>query len=103
MSELFTAVGFGARILGRAPLLVRYLWAGKTLHPDSYIAQRYGTSWRWRPWLILDAGELEVLERLINDGTDEQLLAFRKSHIGTASSTGVVVWSSFSRSTGKRF
>lgn len=91
MSEVFSAIGFGARVLGRVPLLVRYLWAGKTLHPNAYVAERYGPSWRWRPWLLCDAGELEVIERLINQGSDESLHAFRAAQLGTAGSTGVVV------------
>lgn len=91
MSELFSAIGFSARVLGRVPLLVRYLWAGKALHPSAYVAERYGPSWRWRPWLLCDTGELEAMERLINLAPDESLHAFRSSHLGTASSTGVVV------------
>lgn len=90
MTEYFAAVGFPARVLGRVPLLVRFLSsAGRT--PSPYGLARYGPSYRFRPWLRLDAVELENIEELINHGADAHLEAFRASHLAVSGSTAVVV------------
>ena len=90
MSELFSALGFPARVLGRVPLLVRY-----AIHPvqtpATYGLERYGPSYRWRLWLRLDAAELEAIEVLINQGSDNNIENFRASHIATAGNSSVVV------------
>lgn len=90
MTEIFSALGFPARVLGRLPLLFRYAFnvGGK---PSSYGLDRYGPSYRFRLWLRLDAIDLESIETLINYGSDENLEAFRASHLATAGTTSVVV------------
>ena len=90
MSSLFALIGFPARILGRTPLFMRFIWAGSDI-PTEYSMARFGLSYRLKPWLLLDVGELEVLERLINEGTDEELAAFRSSELTSAAGTAVVV------------
>lgn len=90
MTEVFSAIGFPARVLGRIPLLTRYATtAGRK--PSSYGLERYGLSYRYRLWLRLDAAELESIEQLINNGSDLDIEAFRASHLATSGSTAVVV------------
>lgn len=90
MTEIFSALGFPARVLGRLPLLFRYAFnAGSK--PSSYGLDRYGPSYRFRLWLRLDAIDLESIEMLINYGSDANLEAFRASHLATAGTTSVVV------------
>ncbi|KAM0719676.1 hypothetical protein Q7P37_003807 [Cladosporium fusiforme] len=89
MTEVFSAIGFPARVLGRIPLLTRYAsTAGRK--PSSYGLQRYGSSYKYRLWLRLDAAELESIELLINNGSDHDIDAFRDSHIATSGTTSVV-------------
>jgi hypothetical protein len=90
-SEAFSALGSPARLLGRAPLLPRYLLTGASLAPRPYVAERYGTTYWCRPWLLFDTAELEVLENLINKGSEDQLKEFREAQLSTARNTAVVV------------
>lgn len=91
--EFFAILGFPVRVLGRAPLVLRYLWGANAniLLPSSYARERYGPSYKLRPWLLLDARDLEPLERLINEGSDDEVLDFRSAQLAIGSSTAVVV------------
>ena len=95
-SEVFSALGFPARILGRIPLFIRYVWALPTFlsraASESYGITRYGWSYRLRPWLLLDIAELEAIESLINAASDEEVLAFRAVILASANGTTIVVW-----------
>lgn len=93
MIEVFSAIGFPARVLGRVPLLTRYA-SGFGRTPSSYGLERYGPSYIWRLWLRLDAAELESIETLVNKGSEEDIEAFRATHLATSGSTAVVVRSS---------
>lgn len=78
--ELFSALGSPARVLGRIPLIFRYLANGVALvggTGNEYAYSRYGPGYRLRPWLLFDTAELEVIERLINDGKDEDVTGYR--------------------------
>ena len=90
--EFFAFLGFPVRVIGRAPLLCRYIWGASAniLSTSDYARERIGPSYKWRPWLLLDARDLEPLERLINEGTDEEVLDFRSSQLAIGSSTAVV-------------
>ncbi|KAI9792716.1 MAG: hypothetical protein M1816_001815 [Peltula sp. TS41687] len=90
--EIFTIIGAPARVLGRAPLMTRYLWNGfsRTWHNDDYARLRYGKHYRLRPWLLFDIEELEIVEHLINRGTDKRVLDFRKHQIEALQITAVV-------------
>lgn len=90
MTELFSALGFPARVLGRLPLAFRYALNPHN-EPSSYGLERYGPSFRFRPWLRLDTIELESIEMLINHGSDANIEAFRASHLAIAGTTSVVV------------
>lgn len=91
--EVFAIIGFPARVAGRLPLLLRYIWGANAniFAPSGYAIERFGPSARFRPWLLLDAAELEPIERLINEGTDEEVLNFRNAQLAMGSSTAVVV------------
>ena len=91
--EVFAFIGFPARVAGRLPLLLRYIWGANAnvFAVSAYAVERFGPSARFRPWLLLDAKELEPIERLINEGTDEEVLDFRSSQLAVGSSTAVVV------------
>lgn len=90
MTEVFSALGFPARVLGRLPLVFRYVLNPRD-SPSSYGLERYGPSYRFRLWLRLDALELESIEMLINHGSDANIEAFRASHLAIAGTTSVVV------------
>lgn len=85
-------LGFPARIAGRLPLFAQYIWGASTnvLAPSTYALQRFGPSYRFRPWVILDASQLEPIERLINGGTDEEILAFRTAQLTGGAGAAVV-------------
>ena len=91
--EVFAIIGFPARLAGRVPLLLRYIWGANAnvFSLSGYAIERWGPSARFRPWLLLDAGDLEPIERLINEGTDEEVLNFRGAQLAIGSSTAVVV------------
>src|ERR1051326_6469714 len=91
--ELFSLVGSPARSFGRLPLATRYIWNGFTRpqFSESYAKARYGRHWRWRPWLMFDLLELEVLEDLINRGSDRNVLAFRRNQIQASQMVSIVV------------
>ena len=89
--ELFALLGFPARLLGRLSLLLRYIWSSHFSTTRQYAFQRFGSSYRFRPWLLLDMEGLESMEQMIDHGSDEELLSFRAAHVTTGSSTAVVV------------
>ena len=93
MAEFFSAIGAPARIAGRAPLMARYISSGfPPLRGSSpYAAARFGKSYRWRPWLLLDIKDLETLEELINTGSDTQIAAFRTSQLSVCGMIAIVV------------
>lgn len=93
MAELFSAIGAPARIAGRVPLVARYISSGfSTLRgSSSYATARFGMSYRWRPWLLLDIKDLETLEELINTGSDTQIAAFRTSQLSACGMIAIVV------------
>jgi len=88
-SECLSLLGLPARVLGRLPLLVRYVYRlGRK--PSKYGKDRYPSSYVFRVGLWFDAPELEAIEYVIH-GTDEEVDAFRRSRLATASTTGAVV------------
>lgn len=91
--EFFALLGFLVRILGRAPFFLRYAWGANAnvFAPSAYARDRYGPSYKLRPWLLIDSRDLEALERLINEGSDTEVLDFRTSQLAIGSSTAVVV------------
>jgi hypothetical protein len=88
VTEWLSATGMPARVLGRLPLLVRY--AHNPGRSQSEYGKRRYHNYHLRIWLRLDILELEALEDVIN-GTDEEVNAFRKARLDTASTTGAVV------------
>ncbi|KAF2840358.1 hypothetical protein M501DRAFT_1002698 [Patellaria atrata CBS 101060] len=93
ITEIFTILGAPARLYGRLPFATRYLWFGfwgPVVNAD-YARSRYGGSWHWRPWLFFDMQELESLEDLINAGTDEQILWYRKNQLEAFQMVSIVV------------
>lgn len=94
-SEVFSMLGFPARLAGRVPVVGRYLWvalsAPKTLFATNSYAQKRWPTYNFRPWLWLDAAELEQIERLINDGSNEEVLEFCRAQLASGAMTTVVV------------
>ncbi len=86
-------LGYPARAAGRFPVIVRYIWGGRsTLNAaDVYVSQRFHGTISRRRWLLLDAAELELIERLINEGSDEEVFSFRRAQLESGASTTVVV------------
>lgn len=91
--EVLSMLGFPARVVGRAPVVARYLWVapGTLFATSKYAKERFGPTYRFKPWLRLDTAELEQIERLINDGTDDEVLAFRQAQLASGGMTTVVV------------
>lgn len=91
--EIFALIGAPARIFGRLPLITRYLWNGFSLNwqNSEYARSRYGEYYRWRPWLLFDVEELRVAEELINNGTDDMVLSFRRSQLRMFQMVAIIV------------
>ena len=91
--EVFAIIGLPARYAGRLPLLLRYIWGAQAnlLAPSGYAFERWGPSYRWKPWLVIDAVELDAIERLINGGTDEDVTNFRSAQLANGAGIAVVV------------
>ena len=92
-SEVFSIIGFPARLAGRLLVFARFVWGRSApFKPASeYCLERFGPSYRRRPWLLYDVGELRSIEHLINNGSDEDVSAFRKAQLASGASTMVVV------------
>lgn len=94
--EVLSMLGYPARLAGRIPIIARYLLVTpKVLFATSdYARERYGPTYRLRPWLRLDTAELEQIECLINDvsdGADNAVLQFRQAQLASGGMTTVVV------------
>ncbi|KAK4897389.1 hypothetical protein LTR27_004909 [Elasticomyces elasticus] len=91
--EVLSMLGFPARLAGRMPVVARYLCGPpKTLKStDKYALARYGPTIIYRPWLRLDMLELEQIERLINDDSnDDEVLQFRQAQLASGGMNTVV-------------
>ncbi|TKA75342.1 hypothetical protein B0A55_05569 [Friedmanniomyces simplex] len=90
--EFFSMLGFPARLAGRMPVIARYLTGPpKALTSTSkYARERYGKTFKYRLWLSLDIAELEQLEQLINDRSDEEVLQFRHAQLASGGMNTVV-------------
>lgn len=77
--EIFAIIGAPARVVGRLPLFSRQIWNGfsSPWPRTDYAETRYRKGYKWRPWLLFDVTELEIIEELINNGSDEKILAHR--------------------------
>ena len=91
VTELLSAIGFPARIVGRLLLVGRYIYWRRDVRTNNYALQRFGPSYPWRPWLQLDIKELADLEELINDNDGDKIEAFRSSQLSMCGMIGVMV------------
>ncbi|KAL6711037.1 hypothetical protein ACN47E_006912 [Coniothyrium glycines] len=86
-AELLSALGAPARAAARALLMPRYALDAfgpvRRWRRNAYARQRFGSSYLWRVWLMYDARDLEVMENLINEGSDDQLLKLREDKLET--------------------
>ncbi|KAL1800521.1 hypothetical protein ACET3X_000863 [Alternaria dauci] len=84
-AELLSALGTPARAAARALLAPRYAIDGfqplRGWMNNEYARARFGRSYMWRIWLLFDCKDLEVLEKLINDGQDEEVLETRDAKL----------------------
>ncbi|KAF2108806.1 hypothetical protein BDV96DRAFT_503734 [Lophiotrema nucula] len=92
MVELFSFLGFPARVAGRALLAFRYVSnRGATAKvTGDYAELRFGRTVRWRPWLMIDVKELEETEELINRGTDAQVESWRVSQLSVCGMIAII-------------
>jgi hypothetical protein len=95
VSEVLSALGLPARMGGRILFLPRYCLDGFSAihhwHQNDYARQRYGDNFYWRIWLLLDIKQLEAIERLINDGRDDELLKMRETQVESIRLVALVV------------
>jgi hypothetical protein len=91
--EIFAFLGAPARMLGRLPLISRYIWSGfsRPWYSHPYAEARWGRSYRWRVWLLFDMLELQMIEELINDASDKRVEDFRKHQLESLNMVSVVV------------
>lgn len=91
--EILGLVGFPARIVGRFPLLARFL--GSSIYnpwPErDYAEARYGPRYRWRFWLVLDVKDLKKAEDLLNHGNDSDLMAFQQAQLRVFQMIAIIV------------
>lgn len=91
--ECFSAVGAPARMVARVPLFTRYIWNG-FLSPwpsSEYPKRRFGKRYKWRLWLLFDIREVEMIETLINIGSDDSILAFHQSQLLAFQMVAIIV------------
>ena len=96
MVEIFSFLGFPARLAGRGLLVVRYISNRGVLAQvrSDYGERRFGKSVKYRPWIMIDVMELELLDELINNGTDAQVEAWRVSQLSVCGMIAIIVSSS---------
>jgi hypothetical protein len=93
ITECFSALGAPARIFGRLPLVTRYLWsrlASPWFNPN-FARRRYGQHYRWRPWLLFEVQEMQMMEELLNKASDERVKEFRQHQLESLQMVSVVV------------
>lgn len=87
VAELLSCLGTPARAAARALLVPRYALDGlgpvRSWTSNSYARTRFGDSYRWRIWLMYDVRALEDMEKMINSGSDKQLLKLREDKLET--------------------
>jgi hypothetical protein len=84
-AEIWSALGTPARAAARFLLAPRYFVNGfshiREWNNNAWALARYGPSYRWRLWLMFDAEDLEVLEHVINEGTDKDVIELREAKL----------------------
>lgn len=84
-AEVFSALGTPARTAARVLLAPRYIFNGfaplRAWNSNAYARARYGPSYKLRTWLLFDCRELEVLEKILNHGSDEDVLRMREAKL----------------------
>jgi hypothetical protein len=101
LAELLSALGTPARAGARSLLIPRYCLDGfgplRSWSRNEYAFHRFGKSFRWRIWLMYDIKDLQTLEKLINEGSDDQLLKLREDKLETFWFVALVVGAPFYR------
>jgi hypothetical protein len=94
-AEVLSALGIPARMGGRILFLPRYISDGfsaiRHWHLNEYARQRYGDDFYWRIWLLLDIKQLEAIERLINAGSDAEIMKLRETQLESIRLVALVV------------
>ncbi|RMZ73494.1 aspartate racemase [Pyrenophora seminiperda CCB06] len=84
-AEVFSALGLPARTAARVLLSPRYVFNGflqlRAWKGNTYARARYGPSFIWRTWLLFDCRDLEVMEKILNYGSDEDVLRMREAKL----------------------
>lgn len=90
--EVFGALGAPARMFGRLPLITRYFWTGlaSPWFNPKFAQCRFG-HYTWRPWLLFDMQELQMLEELVNKASDARVEQFRQHQLESLNMVSVVV------------
>ena len=98
MVELFSFLGFPARVAGRALLVFRYVSnRGSTARlTTDYAEKRFGENVRLRPWLTIDVIELEEIDELLNQGSDAQVESWRVNQLSVCGMIAIIVGNSSS-------
>lgn len=84
-TEVACILGAPARLGARVLFLPRYLFEGPTVLQqwlnNEYARARFGPSYQWRLWLLFDVKQAEMYEKLINEGSDDEILCMRESQL----------------------
>ncbi|EDU44299.1 hypothetical protein PtrSN002B_007055 [Pyrenophora tritici-repentis] len=82
-AEVFSALGTPARTAARVLLAPRYIFNGfaplRVWNANAYAQARYGPLYKYRLWLLFDCRDLEVLEKILNEGSDDDVLRMREA------------------------
>lgn len=91
--EAFAALGAPARIFGRLPLISRYLWSGlaSPWFDNNFAKSRYGKHYKWKPYILFDIQEMQMMEELINKASDHRVSEFRQHQLESLQMVSVVV------------
>jgi hypothetical protein len=92
---LLSATGSPARAVARILFLPRYCLdnfsALRQWRRNTYARERFGATFYWQIWLLFDIKELEEMERLINDGSDEDIWRMRETQLESVRLVALVV------------
>jgi hypothetical protein len=95
LAELLSALGIGGRGAARILFIPRYCFDGfsslRHWRHNEYARARYGKRFYWRIWLLFDIQDMEVTEKLINEGCDGELLQLRETQLESIRLVALVV------------
>ncbi|KAF2856639.1 hypothetical protein T440DRAFT_549993 [Plenodomus tracheiphilus IPT5] len=91
--DIFGVLHAPARLACRLLLSPKYFFRGvkpSEWRRDEYARIRYGTNYKWKPWLLFDIDELERVEQIVREASDDEILRLRNSQLDVTKLVAVV-------------